>query len=284
MTTAAELLSKNYARIGLDDTVAKLLGALKTSGHSAALVFDGTKYAGVVEKHFLANSHIDANTMKVKNAAEKRSKGKTPFYVPTLSPEDDFSKMAKAFTSAGTNMLPVIDKKKGVLGVVRANDLVVALNREYKGVACSKLASMKLVTCGPEDSVGKAILLISKAGIDHLPVVDKTGALLGMVGMSDILGNNQLWNAPSMRISSAASHQGGKRTGYSGGEKTSLLSLPVKNFMSKKNNCCTKSETTIPNAVEQMCAEGVSSIVLVKNDKAVGILTVRDVLKDYAKS
>lgn len=284
MTTAQDLLSKNYARIGLDDTVAKLLGALKTSRQSSALVFDGTKYAGVIEKHFLANSRIDVNTMKVKNAAEKRSKGKTPFFVPTLAPEDDLLKVTKLLVSAGTNILPVLDKKKNVLGVVRASDVLLEINREYKGVACSKLATMKLVSCGPEDSVGKAILLIGKTGVDHVPVVDKNGVLLGMLGMTDILGNEQLWNADAQRTPQAANHQGGKRTGYGGGEKTSLLSLPVKNFMSKKNNCCTKPDTTVPNAVEQMCSEGVCSIVLVKNDKAVGIMTVRDVLKDYAKS
>ena len=45
MTTAQDLLSKNYARIDLNDTIGKLLGTLKTSKQSTALVFDDGTYA-----------------------------------------------------------------------------------------------------------------------------------------------------------------------------------------------------------------------------------------------
>jgi len=284
MTTAQDILSKNYARIDISDTIGKLIGTLKTSKQGAALVFDDGKYVGLIGKHFLANSRIDSQTMKVGNVVKHRSKAKTPFFVPTLSGEDSLAKVSKLMIGAATNVLPVLDGKKKVIGVVHARDILLATASEYKGITCDKLGSMKPITCGPEDPVNKAVTALNKYGIDHLPVVSKDGTLLGMIGMSDLLANEQIWNSDAQKISQAASHQGGKRSGYNSGEKNSLLSLPVKNFMSKKTMCCTKADTTIPNAIEQMCDAGVCSIVLVKNNKPVGILTAGDVLKDYAKS
>ena len=53
--------------------------------------------------------------------------------------------------------------------------------------------------------------------------------------------------------------------------------------MSTKTMCCTRPSTPIPAAVKEMHDNHVSSIVLVENNKPVGIFTIKDLLTDYTK-
>ncbi|MBI4146903.1 CBS domain-containing protein [Candidatus Woesearchaeota archaeon] len=281
MTTAQDLMHA-YISIDIQDTVAQLIGKFKKGSTYSAVVFDGKKYLGMVEKHSLANNKGDSQTMKVNNLIKHRSKAQTPFYVPTLASDAELPEICKKMITGDTHALPVLDGKE-VLGIVTAEDVALAIAKEYKGITCDKLASKKPLTCTPDDSIAKAVSALNREGIDHLPIADEKNQLLGMVSMSDILNSEELWNSERQHLSKAASHQQGKHTGYQHGEKTSLSSLPVKNFMTKKSTCCTNPEETIPNIVKKMQQEKVCSIILVKNNQPVGILTLKDILKDYAK-
>ncbi len=281
MTTAQDLMRKDYISVDIKDTVSQLIGALKKTHEHYALVFDGKKYLGVVSKRFLLTSRIDPSKMKVGNVISKRSKSKSAFYVPELSPETDIKEICKLMGGVDSHLLPVMEKEK-VLGVVQASDVVKEIAREYAKITCQRFSPI-LITAKATDGIYKAIDTFSRKSIDHLPIVDEKDELIGMVAMSDLLDNPQFWGSPAMKISQAASHQPSKHTGYGQGEKTKMSGLPIKNLLSRRQICCTTPETKIPEAVSMMEAEGVCSIVLVKNNKPVGIFTLKDLLLDYAK-
>ena len=283
MTTAQDLLKTNYVSVDINDTIASLLGKFTKAKQHFALVFDKNEYMGVVERRFLLTSRINVSEMKVKNVVKKRSKSKTPFYVPELSLLDDAKKICKLMNAADTHALPVLEKGK-VVGVVRAWDLVQALASEYKKVTCEQLACLELVTVKENDSISTVINRISKHGIDHIPVVDASGKTVGMIALSDLLENPRIWGAEGQHVPKGASRQPGKRSGYQHGEKTSNMDLPIKNIMSKVNVCCTAPSASIRSAVKLMADGGVCSIILMRNSKAVGILTMKDILADYSKS
>lgn len=283
MTSAQDLLDKNYTRIDVEDTVGKLFGTLKKNRVSSALVFRNETYLGVIEKHFLAHSRLDPAVTKVKNAVKKRSRARTPFYVPALKPTDDLRTMSKLFSASGVSQLPVIEKGK-ILGVVHSDDVAQEVCKEYAGVTCDLLASTKLKVCRLDDPVSSAMKTLNSEGIDHLPVIDNDGTLAGIVSTTDLLRSGQLWDTDSQRVPGAAQHQGFKKSGYDHGEKISGLNVPVKNFTSKKSICCAPPSTKVKDAIAQMRKAGVHTLILVKNQKPVGILTVKDILNDYAKS
>ncbi len=282
MTTAKDLLRKDYVSTDIKETVAKLIGKLKKAGTHSALVFDGKKYLGLVSRRFLLTSRIDPSEMKVGNIIKKRSKAKTPFFVPKLEENTDIKQICKLMTTSDTDMLPVL-KKEQVLGIVHAHDVANEIAREYARLTCDELASKPAITARPNDQIIKIITVFSREAIDHLPVVDEQNRLMGMVAMSDLAENPQAWNMSAQKISQAASHQGGKHTGYAHGEKTKMMNLPIQNYMSTRQICCTPPETKIPDAIKTMEENNVCSIVLVKYDKPVGILTIKDLLMDYAK-
>ncbi|MCX6708976.1 MAG: CBS domain-containing protein, partial [Candidatus Woesearchaeota archaeon] len=118
---------------------------------------------------------------------------------------------------------------------------------------------------------------------DHLPVVDQQGRIMGMVMLSDLIENGEFWDLQRQKVPRAASHQKGGNSGYGRGEKTSMIALPVEDVMSTKSPCCAAPETKIPNAVKLMDANDVCNVILTKDKKPVGILTIKDILIDYIK-
>jgi len=282
MVTAKDLLSKDYASVDVNDTMAQLIGILKKEEAHAALVFDGDKYLGVVGKRFLLTSRIDPGNMKVANIVKHRSKSKSAFFVPELSEDTDLKEICRLMANADTHLLPVLKNKK-VIGVVHAKDVALAIAGEYRGIACDRLGTMGAITAKLKDEVGKALQRLKERGIDHLPVVDENGELAGVLATSDLF-ESPGWVGTGQHISRAASHQKGKRTGYgSSGQLTRMINLPVENSMSRGNMCCTEPSNTIPNAVQLMAENEVCDIILCKKNKPVGILTLKDIFLDYAK-
>lgn len=278
MTTVSEILNTDFLSVDVKDSVSRLLGKMKQKGMHYALVFDGNKYLGVVDKRFLLSSRIDPSVMKVGNILKKRSKAKSSFFVPLLKSSTDLKEACRLMCSSDSHVLPVVEKEK-VLGVVFASDILSAIADEYKNVVCEQFASLPL-TLSPDDGVDKAINLFVKKGVDHLPVVEKN-RLVGMLGLSDLLDNTQ--GVSAQKLPSAASHQKGKHSGYYGNEKTSMLRLPVSNFINKNPLCCIPSNTKVSEASKRMLKQGVCSIIIVKDEFPIGILTVKDILRDFAK-
>jgi CBS domain-containing protein len=281
MTTAQDLIRTDYVSVDINDTISQMLGKLKRAKQHSALVFDGKKYMGVIGRRYLLTSRINPAEMKVKNIIKKRSKAKIPFYVPELRPDTDIKEICRLMSTADTHVLPVLEKDR-VLGIVSSHDVAKEIAQEYRSLASQELASIP-ITAKSNDEIYKAINIFSRQGIDHLPIVDEQNRLIGMVAMSDLLENPNFWGMSAQKIPQAASHQKGKRTGYAHGEKTKMTSLPIENCMSRKSMCCTSPDTRIPEAVRIMDENKVCNIVLIKNNQPVGILTIKDLLVDYAK-
>lgn len=282
MTTAQDLMRTDYVSIDINDTISQMLGKLNKAKQHSAVVFDGKKYLGVIARRYLLTSRIDPKKMKVANILKKRSKSKTPFYVPILKPETDIKEICRLMAAADTHMLPILQKDK-LLGIVSSHDVVQEIAKAYKGLKCDELSNAELITAKENDPIGKVIGVFSYKDIDHLPIVDDQNKLTGMVAVSDLLENPQFWGTSSQKIPRAASHQEGKKTGYQHGQFTSMINLPIKNCMSRKSICCTSPDTKIPEAIKIMEENNVCNIILVKYDKPVGILTIKDILVDYAK-
>jgi len=274
-------MKTDYVSVDVKDTISQLLGKLKMKKEHSALVFEGKKYMGVLAKRFLLTSRINPSEMKVGNIIKKRSKAKAQFYVPTLELSTSLKEICRKMAAADTHLLPILQKDK-VVGIVDSHDVALEIAGSYGKIACQEFASTP-ITAQAKDGIFKAINILSRKNIDHLPIVDEQDRLIGMVALSDLLENSNFWNMSSQKISQAASHQRGKRTGYAHGEKTKMSSLPIENCMSRKTMCCTSPDTKIPEAIRIMGENNVCNIILVKNNKPVGILTMKDIINDYAK-
>lgn len=280
MANANDILTKNYVKVDVKDTISTLIGALKKNKERYALAFEGKKYIGVINKKTLLTERIDINQTKVSNIVKNRSKAKGGVFVPTLEPDTDDKTICKLMAAANTHILPVMQDNK-VIGVVKAEDVLLEMAPVLR-TSCEKIAK-KPITATSDTKISTVFGILAKNHIDHLPIVDKQGVLTGMVSVSDLIENTQLFSEKRQHGSSAGNKQGGKKTGYGRGEKIHPYNLPVENYMGAKLICCAPPGTQVKDAINMMTRNNVGSIVLVENNKPAGIVTYKDLLQYAGK-
>mgnify|MGYP005847264293 CR=1 FL=1 len=283
MLAAKDLLSKDYISIDVNSTVAKLFGAFKKAKVSWALIFEGKKFVGIISKDWLLTIRFDPDAMRIKNALKHRAKVKTPPQVPKLSLSTPLPKICHFLYTSNMHALPVFEKNK-LVGVVKASDVLKALADEFKGIAAKEFAKIPAITIDQKERIAKAIRIMFRSGIDRLPVVDDSGKLVGILTMHDLIerfyAHQQM--CKGVRISTAASHRSYPKSGPIG-EKTEFGQIEVCSIISPwpMTYEATK-ETKIEKIIEMMRAKGVCSIILVEEEKPIGILCMRDILKTGA--
>lgn len=121
-----------------------------------------------------------------------------------------------------------------------------------------------VLTISPDTSLEDAMMLMEKEHIRRLPVVDKNGALVGIVTESDLIKAS-----PS------------KATLLDKWEVKSMMStLPVEKIMTRKVITLTEDEL-LEEAARIMVDEKVSGLPVVRGNKVVGMLTETDIFKIF---
>ncbi|MEM4263334.1 MAG: CBS domain-containing protein, partial [Candidatus Woesearchaeota archaeon] len=210
----------------------------------------------------------------------------TPFFVPQLKEETELEEICRLLVTADVRALPVLKDEK-VTGVVLAKDVVKELQQEFKDVPVLELAKTKLITLKENDELGKMIKLFNQTGIDRVPVVNDAGKLVGIVSINDLMTKYQIFPAgksQAQRMPEGAKHGKWAVSGFEHGEKQNLVKLPVLNILVKVPTVCVEdSSKTVADIIEHMAEHDVTSIVVTEKDKPVGIITVKDILMEFAK-
>ncbi|WKV75899.1 CBS domain-containing protein [Streptomyces sp. PCS3-D2] len=117
--------------------------------------------------------------------------------VVSVAPETAFKDVAKLLAQYGVSGLPVLDDEDRVVGVVSQTDLLAHLApashppQEPGGVAepptAGDVMSAPAVTVGAEVTAGDAARLMTRRGVERLPVVDEEERLVGIVTRRDLL-------------------------------------------------------------------------------------------------
>jgi len=117
--------------------------------------------------------------------------------VITVTPFTSISYAHQIMKEKGIRRLPVLDNDD-LVGIVTLGDVREAspsdattlsiweLNYLWSQLTVEKIMSRKLFTVGPDDSVLAAAQLMLDQKISGLPVVEKSGKLVGMITESDI--------------------------------------------------------------------------------------------------
>jgi CBS domain-containing protein len=124
--------------------------------------------------------------------------------------------------------------------------------------------TQKPFTVDIDDSVGYVLSLFREHDISHAPVVDN-GKLVGIISIHDLIVNIF---QPRQR----------QTRGEIVGEKTPVLNTPVKGLMSKPV-ITLFPENNLKDAVEKMHHFDISSLVITRKKRPVGILTKQDFLE-----
>jgi len=280
LITAKDLMSKSYLSVDLKTPVSKLIGKMKNKHTTFALVFNGKKYKGLIDKRFLLTSRINASKMKVANVIKKRSKSKTPFFVPKLEYFTQLDKICRLMTTSNTRALPVLEENQ-VKGVVTTNKILNIIRNNYKGLKAGQILRKKLVSVQEKEQIGKVIEKMHRQKADKIPIIDKLGKLSGIVTINDIMKYFHRWPIKSQKL------KGGKKSGNpcrDTGESQDMLKAPIRNLMIPARMCYTASlKTAVTLIIDMMIKENISSVIIQEKQMPLGIITAKDILEEYSR-
>ena len=120
--------------------------------------------------------------MKVKSIMTKE--------VGFCHPTNSLSEAVEIMRQNDCGVVPVIDEKKRVVGMITDRDIAIALasrNEKASELKVSKLIKNKIVACPESDDVETALKRMKRKQIKRLPVINKKRELVGILSITDVL-------------------------------------------------------------------------------------------------
>lgn len=254
-----DYMSRDPVTATPDETVAEVLGRMRSFDIHELPVLEGGHIAGLITMWSLMRRKDLPPATKVRTVM-------TP--APAVRPDDDLPTVAETMISAGYRGLPVVEKKR-LLGIISRTDLTraVADLEEFDAVRVGDVMTPNPVVVSDSETVARAAKVIQSLGERSVPVVNADGRLVGVIGLKDMA---TLFAEPKTRA-----HRGDRA-----GEKE-RLQIEVKSIMNNEPVTATP-DTSIRGAARGMLASNVSSVIIPKDGKPVGILTKLDLLESLA--
>jgi CBS domain-containing protein len=107
----------------------------------------------------------------------------------SCSPDASVAAAARQLWEGDCGILPVVDDGE-LVGVVTDRDMYIALattNERASHVRVGAVATRQVSTCAPGDDVSVALERMKRRRVRRLPVVTASGALVGIVSLTDIV-------------------------------------------------------------------------------------------------
>jgi CBS domain-containing protein len=110
--------------------------------------------------------------------------------VSSCGPDTNLSSVVESMTGADCGIVPVVNERGEVIGVITDRDICIALG--VRDVPPSTLVARNVMTqpvvgCDPEDDCVWALLTMERHHVHRLPVQGAGGALVGIVSIDDII-------------------------------------------------------------------------------------------------
>jgi CBS domain-containing protein len=106
-------------------------------------------------------------------------------------PNDLVTKAAELMKSEHIGSIPVIENEqtKKLVGIVTDRDLalrIVAEGLDAKSTKVETVMTRKVVTCGTDDDLQKAVDAMSENQLRRIPIVDDDNKILGIIAQADV--------------------------------------------------------------------------------------------------
>lgn len=106
-------------------------------------------------------------------------------------PTDTASRAAKIMKTEDVGSIPVCESRQthNLVGIVTDRDLalqVVAEGRDAGSTLVQDIMTRDPITCSPQDDVQKVLDAMESHQVRRIPVVDRSGHLVGIIAQADI--------------------------------------------------------------------------------------------------
>jgi predicted transcriptional regulator len=258
--TVQDVFSKGFASVGEDDALSVCFSHFRKEMPPVLVVLDNEgKYKGVIARRWIIRSRLDPSATKVKTLTRS---------APAVTSQDSLSKAAKLMIESEIRQLPVYSGEN-LLGFVTDEDVIHgAVMGKWGNLKIERIMTKEPFVVEDDESVGGVLNLFREEGISHAPVV-RNGKLVGMVSIHDVIEHVF---KPRRRL----------KTGNRVGEKAPLLGVPVKGIMTRRV-VMVLPDNRLRLAAKRMHEFDISSLVVARRRRPVGIITKRDFLEPVAQ-
>ncbi|ASJ10922.1 inosine-5-monophosphate dehydrogenase [Thermococcus sp. P6] len=254
-----EVMTDRFRKIDINAPLSEAIGIFEKEDPDLILVFDGDTYKGVLTQDLIIRSHLkwDPTRAKVKDAYKP---------APVIEPDEDLSRAAKLMIETDLRSLPVGRDRTKIMGVISDLELLKRMTMgEFGKRKVEEFMTKDVVTLGPDDTVAKAFATMRDHAISRIPVVNERGRLEGLVTLHDLIVR---FIKPRFRA----------QYGEVAGEKVPPFSMKLREVMIR-GVITTFPDSTLREAVATMIDNDIDGLIVVdKEDRVKGVLTVKDVL------
>lgn len=256
---AKDIMTTKVITIETDATLEVALGTMKKHNVHVLPVMKKNKPIGVVTYEEFIKRRQWPMTTKVESIM---------LPAPKVSPDAGIEEIAEMMHTTGHRAILVVEGNV-LKGIVSRRDLVAAVSevRNYAELPVSNIMSKDPICISENDTLDKARQLIKSLDETNIPVVDKKGKAVGVIGLKDIasaLSRDRLkgkrdWvkQAPAATI-----------------EAKSIMNSPV----------TVDPDSNLREAINLMKENKISSVLVTENSKPVGILTAADIVEFVAST
>ncbi|RLI82901.1 MAG: histidine kinase [Archaeoglobales archaeon] len=254
-----ELIREDYEVINSNETISKVISMLEKS---AILVEEDGEILGVIRERDLIRgcAMVNPHETKVKNFVIRTG----VISMKEISPES----VARRFVEDSTPF--VVVKLDGRYGVIHIDDFLSLLKGDLRDVRARDVMNVDVITVLKDSTVAKALATMRTNGVERVVVIDENYKVVGILTGKDVV--DRIF-APRRKV----------RMGDFSGEKERSLSIKVESIMSYPVIVANK-EDSIPNVIDKMIENKISSVVITRDGFPEGIIIKKDILEYYLKS
>ena len=260
MKRAFEIVPDSFVtKVRFYDYKAPVTEALNSiSNMGAAIVVKGKKYFGIVDDRTV--SRVGANRL-----TKKFQIGKFARKLPLVTNDTSIEESIGLFYSTAAKALPYTEGSR-MRGVIKREKILSAMLSLHllSDFKVEDAMSSPVIAIDAGANIAQAQATMRQGRINRLVVISN-GKIFGLITNKNLLSivSNPVERAPEM-----------KNTFYS------MSNTPVSSVC-ERNVYTVEYGTPIENAIREFLEHNISSLLVVRNGKPVGILTVRDVFETF---
>jgi CBS domain-containing protein len=110
--------------------------------------------------------------------------------VATCAPDSGLDSVVEIMREHDCGFLPVIDSHGIIVGVVTDRDVCLAGGTKHRSLArisVKETMSHPVFSCFPDENIKTVLVTMAKHRVRRLPVLNKSGHLLGVLSIDDIV-------------------------------------------------------------------------------------------------
>jgi len=238
------------------DSLSKALTQLDES--PAVIVTRNGGYSGIIDHRCVSHGIRDPHKVKCETVMTKP---------PVLSESATVAERVEAFLLGHFKALPVLDSERKPLGITTRVELLkdMVVDSMVPSMPASEIMSSPAFTIDESETVGGAKRALRDKNTHRL-VVTRNGKLIGIVSTYDI----GTW--------SGKPNLAGGRKDIRMSDQINVEDMKISEFL-RPDATLVKDGATLEEAVRRMIDKHVSSVIVVSDNKPIGVVSALDIFK-----